>query len=405
MGYSIPRRHPEVPGDVPGLMAFARLLGLRKPSPQQWSALGEGLILGDELMDDLVDWMCAAGIAETRPLFERALRDGIEAVPEAPERLREFFAEVEEVPEWVDCATIRRAECAFRLGGTDGLYLARDVSFLGGYLASGFNQTLVRTGAMEKGPAQRFAETLQWALDVTSDGGMSVGGVGYQSTIRVRLIHAFVRRHVADMADWEEAEWGLPINQTDMAATLMGALIAPFVGALPMGVVLTPAELDAVAHLARYVGWLVGVRDEMLPTSFRDGVRILYHCLAAITNPDDTTTQLALPMVEDPLHWHYPNMPVLRGNIARSQHLSISSVFLGPKAMRDLGLPPYMLPWYLALRIPVNLWRGLIARTIPNGEQYAAARGRREQEAFLRTLVGNELSVVGRSADHMTRSA
>jgi hypothetical protein len=279
------------------------------------------------------------------------------------------------------------------------------VSFLGGYLASGFNKTLIRTGALEKGPAKRFAETLQWALDVTSDGGMSPLGRGYRSTVHVRLIHALVRRHVAALPDWREEEWGLPINQTDMAATLVGALIAPFVGALAMGLLSTPRDLDAAAHLTRYVGWLLGVEDRFLPKGFRDAVRILYHSLTAITNPDETTPQLAVPMADDPLGWHYRNLPALRGRIARSQHLSIASAFLGPSAMRQLGLPAYVPPWYPLLRIPVNLIRSASARGLPGGLDRAATRGRRKQEAFLRTLIGTDAAVIGASAQHVGNAA
>ncbi|MGY2062825.1 oxygenase MpaB family protein, partial [Nocardia gipuzkoensis] len=188
MNPTIPRRHPASPRKVPGLRPFALLMGIGAPSPRQWDALGEALLVGDEPMDRLVEWMYAEGAQRTRPLFERALAEGIAAVPEAPEPLREFFARYETPPDWVDWDKIRRAERVFRMGGTDGLYIARDVSLLGGYLASGFNKTLVRTGALEKGPAKRFAETLQWALDVTSDDGMLPGGLGYRSTIRVRLI-------------------------------------------------------------------------------------------------------------------------------------------------------------------------------------------------------------------------
>ncbi len=356
-------------------------------------------------MDDLVEWMYREGMGRTRALFDRALREGIENVPDAPEPLRAFFVRVQTPPEWLDRERIECAERVFRRGGTDGLYIARDVSFLGGYLASGFNKTLLRTGALEKGPAKRFAETLQWALDVTSEGGMAPLGRGYQSTVHVRLIHALVRRHVAAMPDWREDEWGVPINQTDMAATLVGALIAPFVGGLAMGLLSTPRELDSAAHLARYVGWLIGVEDRFLPNGFRDAVRILYHSLTAITNPDETTPQLAVPMADDPLHWHYRNLPALRGRIARAQHLSIASAFLGPSAMRELGLPAYMPPWYPVLRIPVNLVRAGLARVLPGGLERAAARGRREQEAFLSTLVGAEPAVIGASAQHLGHAA
>ena len=79
--------------------------------------------------------------------------------------------------------------------------MARDVVLIGGYMFSGFNQTLLRTGALEKGSNQRFAETSQWAIDVISVDGLASNGVGYQSTLRVRLIHSMVRKHVAALPD------------------------------------------------------------------------------------------------------------------------------------------------------------------------------------------------------------
>ncbi|MBF6139332.1 oxygenase MpaB family protein [Nocardia farcinica] len=393
----VPTRHPDRPRRAPGLGPFAALLGIGEPSPQRWRALGESLLVGDEPMDRLVEWMYAEGMATTRPLFDRALHTGIDSVPAAPAPLREFFELVETTPDWVDPALLRQGERVFRSGGTDGLYFARDVSFLGGYLASGFNKTLLRTGALEKGPARRFAETLQWAMDVSSENGMDTFGAGYRSTLQVRFIHALVRRHVAAMPDWRGEEWGVPINQTDMAATLVGALLAPFVGGMALGIVPSPRETAAAAHLTRYVGWLIGVQEQWLPTGFRDGVAILHHCLGAITNPDETSRRLARPMADDPLHWHHPNLPRLRGRIARAQHLSVASAFLGPKAMRILGLP-YVPPWYPALRIPVNLVRSGLVRLVPGGADRAAVRGRREQEAFLRKLIGDSAAVIGASA-------
>lgn len=402
-GARIPTRHPAGPVRVPGLRPFAMLMGIGAPDAGRWDAMGASLLVGDEPMDTLVDWMAGTGMAVTRPLFERALSAGIDSVPEAPEPLRTFFTAVETSPPWLDEKKLHRGERVLRMGGYDGLYLARDVSFLGGYLASGFNKTLLRTGALEKGPAQRFAETMQWALDVQN--GMEKFGPGYRSTLHVRFVHSLVRRHVAAMPDWDTEAWGLPINQTDMAATLVGALIAPFIGGMPMGIVPSRADREAAAHLARYVGWLMGVADEWLPTGFRDSVRILYHCMTAITNPDETTRRLALPMADDPLTWNYPNLPWLRGRIARVQHLSISSMYLGPRAMRELGLPAYIPPWYPLLRIPVNLTRTALTRLSPAARARAEERGFREQEAFKRLLVGSGPATVGMAAQHLQATA
>src|SRR5437879_484382 len=188
MNLPIPARHPERPRAVPAIVrSFALLLGIGKPTPEQWVRLGERLIVGDEPMDRLVEWMSVAGMEEARPLFDRALAEGIASVPDAPEPLREFFVRVEKVPAWVDRDKLRTGARALRRGGADGMYIARDVSLLGGYQFSGFNKTLMRTGALEKGSNKRFAETMQWAMDVIAEGGLDPLGVGYRSTVRLRL--------------------------------------------------------------------------------------------------------------------------------------------------------------------------------------------------------------------------
>lgn len=403
MTVGVPTRHPAGPRPVPGMIKLLAVgLGIRTPDRRQWQRLGERLTIGDEPMDRLLDWMVHAGLPQTRPLFDRALADGIASVPDAPQPLREFFASIEATPDWVDPELIRRGQRAMRRGGADGMYIARDVSLLGGYQFSGFNKTLLRTGALEKGSNKRFAETMQWAMDVIAENGLERWGVGYRSTIRVRLIHAFVRRHVGALPDWRAAEWGVPVNQTDMAATLIGALIAPPAASLGMGILTAPDDLDAVAHLTRYVGWLIGVEEEWLPHNFRDGVRVLYHTLTALSAPDESTRQLAAPMADDPLSWHYDTLPALRRRMARAQHLSVTSAFLGPRAMRMLGLPAFVPPWYPVLRLPLNVVRSALDMTLPGGMDRAARRGQREQAALLRTMIGESEVAIGDSATHVS---
>jgi hypothetical protein len=366
-----------------------------EPTPARWQAMGEALMHGDAPMDELVDWMIATGMKTTRPLFDQALEHGLASLPDAPAPLRAFFESVEQPPEWLDQGLLEEGAEVFRRGGADLIYVARDVALIGGYQASAFNKTLLLTGALEKGPTPRLAETLRWALDCTVAGGMTRHGAGFESTVRVRLIHALVRRHVRRLPDWRLEEWGLPINQTDMGATLLGALVLPLLGARLMGMSQSRREREAGAHLARYVGWLMGVEPQWLAADERSALTLLYQFLLSLSNPDETSAQLARPMIDEPLRRPYPRFAALRGRFDRARHLSISRLFLGRAGMRNLGFPAHVLPWYPLLKLLVNLaGRPLSLLPSPGGKGGAARAGRRAQERFLGLLSGTRPATI-----------
>jgi hypothetical protein len=397
MGF-VPSRHRASPEMQRILGLLHRLMpALEAPSDHLWQRMGEHFMRGDAPMDRLVEWMFANGMRESRALFDRALENGIATVQNAPPPLREFFEKIEARPAWVDDGKLSVGAELHRRAGVAATYAGRDVALVGGYQASAFNKTLLLTGALEKGPARRFAETLRWALDCTGEGGMGRFGAGYKSTVHVRLIHGLVRRHVRALPTWRMAEWGLPINQPDMSATLLGALIVPLLAARLMGMPQTRAEREAAVHLARYIGWLMGVEDEWLPSDENAALTLLSQLLLSLANPDETSAQLARPMADEPLRRPYARFAGLRGRLERSKHLSISRLFLGSRGMRQLGLPSQVLPWYPLLMMPVNLTRHLASRIVPGGKQRAAQRGRAAQERFLGLLAGNQAAVVGQS--------
>lgn len=397
----IPGRHRANPEMQRMLGLLHRLMpGIEPPGPTIWRRMGEDFMRGDEPMDRLVEWMLANGMRESRALFDLALENGIDAVNAAPAPLRDFFAVIDARPAWLDDDVVAEGAELHRRAGVAATYAGRDVALVGGYQASAFNKTLLLTGALEKGPARRFAETLRWALDCTAEHGLERFGTGFKATVHVRLIHALVRRHVQRLPQWRMEEWGLPINQPDMAATLLGALVVPLLAARLMGMPQTRRERDAAVHLARYTGWLMGVDPLWLPTDERSALTLLGQLLLSLANPDETSAQLARPMADEPLRRPYRRFAALRGRLERSKHLSISRMFLGRRGMQHLGLPGGVLPWYPLAMLPWNFVRHLCSRLVPGGKSRAARAGRRAQERFLALLSGSQAAVVGQSAPY-----
>lgn len=365
------------------------------PTATEWREIGLGLMRGDAPMDALVAAMAAHGMPAARAQFERALAAGIAAVPSALPELRAFMEQVEHTPDWVDPERVARGATLYNRCGRTAIDIGRDVSFMGGYQASGFNRTLLLTGSLQKSPLRRFAETTQWFMDCTAEGGLRVRASGWRATLRVRLVHALIRRSVATRPDWRMGEWGLPINQTDMAATLYGATLVPVLGSRMLGVPQTRRERDDAAHLGRYVGWLIGVEDRWLADSENAAARQLLHLLLSLDNPDDTSPLMARPLAAEPLNRAYPNLAWLRGRVERARHLSLSRAFLGAAGMRKLGLPAHSLPWYPALLAATNLLHHGIYGCLPGGKAVAARRGRIAQQAWLRQMENRDVASSG----------
>lgn len=372
--------------------------GNPEPTPERWEAIGRGIMEGDPPMDRLVAWMFETGMGRARPLFERAVERGILAVPDAPAPLRDFFALVEQRPAWVDDRLLREGARVSQRGGRVYWDVARDFSLMGGYQASAFNRTLLLTGALKKGATRRIAETAQWWQDCTADGGMERFGAGFKSTLRVRLIHALVRRHVAKLPEWRMDEWGLPVNQTDMAATLYGFPVVILLGGRLMGVPVSRRDSDAAMHHGCYAGWLMGVHERWLPWDENTGRTLLYQITLSIAKPDETSVQLGRALMDEPHTRPWPFPSGLRARYEVERNLSVSRYFLGRAGMKNLGLPSMRLPWYPLAQLPLTLAKHVAARIVPGGMDRLARKGFAEQVEHLRQHTGTRGAHIGESA-------
>ena len=93
------------------------------------------------------------------------------------------------------------------------------------------------------------------------------GGKGWEAALRVRALHARVRRSILNSrsANWDTAKLGVPINEEDIAATLLAFSINVTLGIeFIAGSCLSETEQRDYLALWRYLGWLLGVGTEVL---------------------------------------------------------------------------------------------------------------------------------------------
>ncbi|GAB3480809.1 oxygenase MpaB family protein [Amycolatopsis cihanbeyliensis] len=295
----------------------------------------------DPLADDLVAMTRRLPAGTGRELFERALVDGIEALEDPPLELAALLRDAEATPYWVDFARIDRGARAITRTGLLGLFPLGDMSLMGGYLASRATKSLIGTGAIERTADRRLVETAAWWIDVTTEGALRRGGPGYASALRVRLVHAHVRAAMNQRPDWDYAAWDRPVNQVQTAGTLLLFSLVFVYGTQLLGVRYTERERADILHLWRYVGWLLGVADPLLPATEEDAWRLLWLLASTEFIPDADSKRLAAALLES-----HAAIGAGRGAVGKvlshlsvRVHSSISRLVLGKSNADFLELP------------------------------------------------------------------
>lgn len=180
--------------------------------------------------------------------------------------LGELWDQVNAVPDWVDWPQIARGQDVFYrygIGNLTGLFYQ---SLLGGQAFPRIVETLARTGGFSVKVARgRLFETTQWVLQCTrSLDDVKPGGEGWDSTVRVRLLHAMVRQRILKLAAtrpeyYSVEEAGIPINDFHSILTMLGFSASLIWRSLPaQGIYMTSQEQDDFMALWRYVGYVIG---------------------------------------------------------------------------------------------------------------------------------------------------
>ncbi|MCG8535461.1 MAG: DUF2236 domain-containing protein [Pseudomonadales bacterium] len=370
------------------------------PTAEEYDRLIAALWQGDGPMDTLVEWMFEYGPGDAKALIEQAVVKGVGTIEDCPQPLLDFFETLETPPAWIDQELVEEGVRFIHGIGITAEYVLRDLALMGGYLLSGFNQSLVLTGALNKGAAKRIAETGKWWIDCTEPYGLTRYGVGFKSTIHVRMIHSLVRRNLAKKPQWDSSKWGLPLSQIDMVATYLGFSVVLLGGLRKLGVPVTPRESKAVMHLWAYACWIMGVEEKWLVQTEREGIVLLNHTYMTQSKPDDTSRELAQALADEPLERTYKRFEKLRRQFSYHQHLSISQYFLGDKKIGDLGLPKSS-SWYALLSTPPRFASYTSQRFNPLARKAQQKHGRRQQKAMLGAMFGqSEHGVIAPDEHH-----
>jgi hypothetical protein len=347
----------------------------------------------DPLADAVVDAFSQLPEEQWRRLLNEALTRGIDAVPEAPDSLRALFARLDYVPFWVD-----RAQC--NLGGAT--FLRCRLGFVALAMASlpliyswpAGNKPLALSGHLVHRASQRLKDTTRYVFAICQPEGLARFSEGFRMTVHVRLIHAQVRRLLRLSGQWREAEWGAPINQCHMAGTNLLFSVGVLDALTRIGYLFKATEREALIHLWRYAGYLLGVEDELLVAGEWEGHRLLDLTFTFEPKPDDDSRALVHALMQTSFEY-------IRGfKVARPCSLNlcygISRALIGDERAEALGYPRTLWRWLTTACRPATTLIELTRCLSPSVQALARVAG---PKAFRHLL--SERGLKGRSGDFL----
>ena len=229
-------------------------------------------VIGDPLADAAAEALSSLKRSESAHLV-RTLMDSAsgEKLPDAPPELLTLFEHASKPPDWLDLPAMNPGVRMFHrnrkmvVGG-----------MLAGVLVEGFatniSESFFITGRIRDQGVRRLRQNNRHMVEIFFPDGLERYGDGWKLSVRIRIIHAQVRRLLAGSEDWDTAAWGTPLSAAHVgyAITAFSARLLKHMRSL--GATYSDEEAECFMAVWRYSGYLMGIPETIL---FRDEAEAL----------------------------------------------------------------------------------------------------------------------------------
>jgi len=272
--------------------AVKKIASINVDEVQEWSDefLQSKRMRTDDLADAIVKQIMATNESEkVNHLFQLITKNKYKLSDDVPIELRNYFTDTAKLPDWADKDLINLGQQIYIRHGIWISLLLSYKSLPECYACAKGAEVLHMTARLNERHgskdtfSRRIAETAQFVLFCMEPGGLDEDGRGVEAAQKLRLIHAVIRYYI-HKNKWDTETFDKPINQEDMAGTLMSFSSLIFEGLSVLGIELEPFEKEAYMHCWRVVGHLIGLDEDLIPKNSADAVklgnRILKHQMA-----------------------------------------------------------------------------------------------------------------------------
>ena len=291
--------------------------------------------LGEAMMEDLAEFTPQ----ESGRLIQAAMnREGEEALRNAPASLREFFRDAETPPEWLDYAAFAPGVRMFHRNSQVILG-----AFVAGVLIEGFTTNIAKsffiTGRVRDQGVRRLGQNNRHMMEIFLPNGMYRYGDGWKLSVRIRLVHARMRRLLNSSEEWDTEAWGVPISAAHLGYAISAFSARLLRHAKTLGAKYNDEEYASFMAVWRYSGHLMGIPETIL---FRDADEALkLYGIGQMCEPDSPIESVVMA------HSLVNSAPLIAGKTEPAGRRSlakyvyrVSRGLIGREVAESLRYPP-----------------------------------------------------------------
>ena len=237
-------------------------------------------LIGDADADALIDGLADIDEKQQAEFIRAGMDLDEEVLRDAPQVLLDFFEKIGTPPAWFDPQSV--------YPGCSGFHAYSDLfltAFVTDIIIRGFttliSQSFFITGRLTDWGVRRLRQNIRHLLEIMLPGGLARQGEGWKLSVRLRLVHAQIRRHLLASEDWDHEAHGMPISAAHIALASCNFSGMMLSSAARIGARLNGEERDSFMQIWRYTAHLMGVPDVLLfsnETEAKEIFRVGYIC-------------------------------------------------------------------------------------------------------------------------------
>ena len=296
-------------------------------------------LIGDPYMDRVFEGLADMPQHEMARFIHAGMEQDREGMTGAPQALRDLFIDLPPAdPPWLDYEEFGAGIRAFHRNS--GLILS---GFAAGVLVDGFTtyiaKSFVLTGRIADNGVRRLQQNNRHFLEIFFPRGLARDGDGWKLSLRIRLIHAQIRRLLNESGEWDTEAWGVPLSAAHMGYAAACFSARTIKHSESVGVSFTREERESIMAIWRYTGFIMGVPESILFTDEDEALRL--HRVSTMCEPPmfDESIIMANALINSAPLVAGVTDPAERRAMVRNQVYPISRALIGHELADRLHFP------------------------------------------------------------------